>query len=213
MKDMMKFLLWCMKQGAASKPVRKRKVSGTVNSRVIEGRQFLATLDGRTCPLCAMLDGMIWQRGQYSGMPKPPMHKECRCVILPWFSDDEPTGTRPAANADFMKLAEESYYGKMKGKRTGKQWPDLSESTRKKYYYQAMKDYETRTGNPAYRQVNETTTFAQYFDSQDENFKHSWLGENLYAMYLRGEITVNGRPRGPIDLPKVVQILGLKKTR
>ena len=55
-----------------------------------------------------------------------------------------------------------------------------------KYYYQAQKDFETRTGKPAYRQVSPSTTFAEYFERQDDAFKRSWLGAKRYEAYRNG---------------------------
>ena len=55
-----------------------------------------------------------------------------------------------------------------------------------KYYYKAQKDFEERTGKPAYRQVSPSTTFAEYFERQDDAFKRSWLGAKRYEAYRNG---------------------------
>lgn len=55
-----------------------------------------------------------------------------------------------------------------------------------KYYYKAQKDFEKRTGKPAYRQVSPSTTFAEYFERQDDAFKRSWLGAKRYEAYRNG---------------------------
>ena len=55
-----------------------------------------------------------------------------------------------------------------------------------KYYYKAQKDFEKRTGKPAYRQVSPSTTFAEYFERQDDAFKRSWLGAKRYKAYRNG---------------------------
>ena len=62
----------------------------------------------------------------------------------------------------------------------------MSPSTRLKYYYKAQKDFEKRTGKPAYRQVSPSTTFAEYFERQDDAFKRSWLGPKRYEAYKSG---------------------------
>ncbi|MBQ7814879.1 MAG: hypothetical protein IJ387_10365, partial [Thermoguttaceae bacterium] len=62
----------------------------------------------------------------------------------------------------------------------------MSPSTRLKYYYKAQKDFEKRTGKPAYRQVSPSTTFAEYFERQDDAFKRSWLGAKRYEAYRNG---------------------------
>lgn len=59
------------------------------NKDLILGYQWIATLDSRTCPRCAVYDGMIWyiapQRGQKSARSRPsiPLHPNCRCTYVP----------------------------------------------------------------------------------------------------------------------------------
>lgn len=46
----------------------------------IEEYSWVATFDGRTCPICQDLDGQIF--GLRNG-PLPPAHGLCRCTIIP----------------------------------------------------------------------------------------------------------------------------------
>ena len=85
------------------------------NSDVIDGVKFLGTLDGKTCPYCAQFDGRIWEPNEIDSVPRPPIHPNCRCTILPWIQLKDADGNdidleygRPATNADFDKLAEEA---------------------------------------------------------------------------------------------------------
>ena len=50
------------------------------NEDIVKKVQFVATLDGNTCPQCAGLDATEW--GIYDG-PRPPMHYQCRCTSVP----------------------------------------------------------------------------------------------------------------------------------
>ncbi len=160
------------------------------NKDVIDGVKFLGTLDGKTCPYCAQFDGRIWEPDEMDSAPRPPIHPNCRCTILPWIQLVDEDGNnidleydRPAANADFDKLAEEAYNKTAKEKGLKRRWKDLAQSTRLKYYYQAQKDFEARTGKPAYKQVSSSTTFYDYFEKQPEEFKLSWLGPSKYSVY------------------------------
>jgi SPP1 gp7 family putative phage head morphogenesis protein len=52
------------------------------NPEIAQAYEWLATLDPRTCPECAGLDGKVWEYDD----PKrrvPPAHFSCRCTILP----------------------------------------------------------------------------------------------------------------------------------
>ncbi len=166
------------------------------NLDVIDGVKFLGTLDGRTCPYCASYDGYIWRGEVINKARRPPLHPNCRCCLIPQIDlrdDDgnviEVEAERPAANADFDALAKEAYNTNARKNGWKRRWDDLSAETRKKYYYQAQKDYEKRTGKPAYRQVDQGLSFADYFAKQDDAFKRSWLGAKRFEMYQAGTLT------------------------
>lgn len=65
------------------------------NRDVIAGYEYVATLDGRTCPICFPDDGR--REKNRSSLPQPPRHPRCRCIIRPLtkFSDELPS-ERPA---------------------------------------------------------------------------------------------------------------------
>lgn len=165
------------------------------NEDVVDGAKFVGTLDGRTCPHCGALDGKIWPVKELDAVRRPPIHISCRCCVVPHIDLRTPdgkiveVGTRPAANADFDALAKESYNKTAREKGLKRRWDDLSPSTRLKYYYQAQKDYERRTGKPAYRQVSPSTTFRDYFERQPAAFQRAWLGKNRYELYRTGAAT------------------------
>ena len=181
------------------------------NDDVLDGIQFLATLDGRTSFVCASLDGKIWRGDEMEKAARPPLHPNCRSTLIPYIELRDPeTGeiidesedlldengnvvvralTRAAANADFNKLAEESYNKTAREKGLKKRWDDLSPSTRKKYYYQAQRDWETANGGEnAYRQVPASTTFKEYFETQPEAFQRSWLGAKRFELWKSGRL-------------------------
>lgn len=151
------------------------------NPSVVIAIEILGTLDGRICPVCAGLDGARYS--PVGPIPKLPVHPQCRCIYLPVtpLSDLEET-TRPAANADFMSEAKRTYQQKY----PGKNWEKLALSTKQKYYYQAMKDYEKRTGRKAYSQVPGSMSFQEYFKNHmTEHQKKDWLGPERYDYYKK----------------------------
>ena len=165
------------------------------NSDAIDGVKFVGTLDGKTCPYCASYDGYIWRGEEIAEARRPPIHPNCRCCLIPYveLKDEEGNvidvdGERPAANADFDKLAQDAYNERAREKGWKRRWYDLSPSTRLKYYYQAQKDFEAETGKPAYRQVSGSTTFQEYFHRQPDSFKRAWLGAKRYELYKSGKL-------------------------
>jgi SPP1 gp7 family putative phage head morphogenesis protein len=83
------------------------------NSDIVEKVQWVATLDKRTCPRCGGLDGLTFpaDRG-----PRPPIHINCRCIVVPVLSDEfkdlDKGGTRASKGPEGGKQvpADETYY-------------------------------------------------------------------------------------------------------
>ena len=58
------------------------------NADILSGKEWVAALDRRTCPVCGALDNKQWQvNGQPIGhskaYAKPPIHWRCRCSMVP----------------------------------------------------------------------------------------------------------------------------------
>jgi SPP1 gp7 family putative phage head morphogenesis protein len=158
------------------------------NADAIDGIKFVATLDAKTCPFCGSFDGKIWKPDEAALVKRPPLHPNCRCTVIPHIETGDGTeGKRPAANADFDKLAEETYNRQAREKGLERRYEDLAPSTRLKYYYQAQKQYEKDTGKPAFSQVKGDVSFKDYFEGQPESFKRSWLGPKRYELYKEGK--------------------------
>jgi hypothetical protein len=147
---------------------------------------LLLTLDGRTCPSCAGLS-----RKRYNTEdphPVPPLHPQCRCVLLPVteltdLGEDVP---RAAANADFDAEAKRMYEEKY----PQKHFEDLAPSTREQYRHKAIHEYEERTGKPAFTRAPGSMTFADFFEQSSEQFKKDWLKPGKYALYKSGKYPI-----------------------
>lgn len=57
------------------------------NEDLFDGYKWLGTLDRRTCLVCASLDGKIFKKLS-DITSKPPMHLNCRCVLVANFNDN-----------------------------------------------------------------------------------------------------------------------------
>lgn len=72
------------------------------NSDIIDGYQWVATLDKRTTIICGSLDGQIFEWNDKN--PKPPAHYNCRSTIIPVINEEFDLGRdiqtqRPAKSA------------------------------------------------------------------------------------------------------------------
>ncbi len=157
------------------------------NADVLEGVEILATLDGRTCPVCASIDRKRYKFDEPH--PALPIHHQCRCVLLPVTPlSDLVEEARPMAKADFMKEAEQLY----KKKYPNKDFAALADSTKKKYYYEAMREYERITGEPAYTQVSGGVNFKDYFENHmTAQQQKDWLGPERYEIWKRGNLPLD----------------------
>lgn len=157
------------------------------NDDVITGVEILSTLDGRTCPVCVSLDRKRYKMDETP--PSLPLHHQCRCVLLPVtpasdFADEQ----RPMANADFMAEAKRNYSAKY----PNKNFDDLAMSAKKKYYYQAMREYEKRTGEPAYEQSDGAVSFRDYFNEHmTDQQRKDWLGPERYKLWKKGGLKLD----------------------
>jgi SPP1 gp7 family putative phage head morphogenesis protein len=83
------------------------------NASVIIGYRWTATLDQRTCPVCAPLDGRVFKLDKG---PAPPLHPNCRCAMVPEldgrfsFLDEGATRSAKGGPVD----AKQTYYGWLK---------------------------------------------------------------------------------------------------
>ena len=67
----------------------------------IDRYQNLATLDKKTCEVCAEMDLTVWKvTERLDGYNAPPFHPNCRCTTIPYFDDPELATTRAARNAE-----------------------------------------------------------------------------------------------------------------
>ncbi len=163
------------------------------NEDVIDGIQFLATLDGRTSFVCASLDGKIWRNNERDQVKRPPLHPNCRSTLIPYIelrdrdgNIIEDTTDRAAASEDFVQKAKERY----EANHPGKKWDDLAASTRDKYYYKEQEIYDANNGGrgASWNHVPASTTFKDYLESQPEDFQRSWLGEKRFELYKEGKL-------------------------
>jgi len=57
----------------------------------IKGYQFSAVMDDSTTEICQMYDGRFFHVNDPE-LPEPPLHFNCRSILIPVFSDEEPWG-------------------------------------------------------------------------------------------------------------------------
>jgi len=173
------------------------------NADVIDGVQWLATLDHRTCLVCGAYDGRIWTKEKLYEVKVPPAHPNCRCVLIPYI-DIGDAGTRPAEAENFDLLAKKKYDANLNAK---KNYNELSHEYRRKLRYAAMEDFQRQTGKPPYKQVKGGMTFADYLKSQPESFRREWLGAKRFELYQSGKLTLDQMVRPDSGFKRTIEEL------
>jgi len=157
------------------------------NADVMDGVQWLATLDHRTCLVCGVYDGKIWTKEKMYEVKVPPAHPNCRCVLIPYI-DIGDGATRPAEVENFDLLAKQKYDANPSAK---KKYSELSHEYRRKLRYAAMEEFRQRTNNSPYRQARGDMTFADYLKTQSESFQREWLGKTRFELYKQGKLSLD----------------------
>jgi len=123
------------------------------NRDVIKSVQYVATLDTKTCPVCGTLDGKVWDLDEQH--PNPPMHYNCRCVLVPitksWRElgidkDEIPPSVRSSMNG---YVPETMDYTEWLAKQSEKTQAEILGPTRLKMYKQGLPiEKMVRNGKP-----------------------------------------------------------------
>lgn len=83
----------------------------------VEKYVIVETLDGKTCSLCAQLDGKVYPMSEYAiGVTAPPFHPWCRGTTAPYFDDMDDIAERWARDPETGKTYT------VPGNMTYKQW-------------------------------------------------------------------------------------------
>lgn len=92
----------------------------------VEKYIIVETLDGKTCGLCAQLDGKVYPMSEYAiGVTAPPFHPWCRGTTAPYFDDMDDIAERWARDPKTGKTYT------VPGSMTYKQWASKQEGLAK----------------------------------------------------------------------------------
>lgn len=162
-----------------------RDVTYRANDDVLDGEQWLATLDDRTCAVCAALDNESWQ---FDGSPigettqafpgPPPQHFQCRCTLVPIVKS-------------WAQLQREAGQDEALGKKV-----DELDETLPKGERESM-------GGP----VEGRTTYNDWLGNQDEATQRDILGAKRFALWQQGSIDVQDlvdQQNRPLSLEEIL---------
>jgi SPP1 gp7 family putative phage head morphogenesis protein len=150
------------------------------NSDIIKRVRYLATLDGRTCPICGVCDGKTYKLDE--PRPRLPQHFSCRCVYLPVTGMEKELGL-PAVERPAVKHSQRTVH---------------------------HRDGTTSTKFTVDDVTHTTDNYSQWLARQlkeDPAFVRQVLGKTRFELYKSGKISLNrmvvdGRIRRLSELSK-----------
>lgn len=150
------------------------------NSDLFTDEIFVATLDGRTTPICRSLDGKVFKRGEG---PIPPLHWNCRSLRVASING-ELLGNRPARAATEKALLRE--FAKMEGTKTYVTRSSLPRGMKSLYdSFKARRLKELTSVIPA------KTTYGVWLKGQSVQFQNDVLGPTRGLLFRKGGLTLD----------------------
>lgn len=149
------------------------------NSDIIEGEQFVATLDARTTAVCRGNDGKKFPLGEG---PIPPLHFNCRSLRVPVLLGDA-LGDRPAKPVTNKQLLREF---SAKNDINVKSRDDLPRGLKGDFDKFSRKRIRELTG-----QLPATTTYQTWLKSQSKQFQEDVLGKTKAKLFRDGKLQLD----------------------
>lgn len=150
------------------------------NASTFDKELYVATLDGRTTPICRSLDGRTFSLGEG---PVPPLHFNCRSVRIAYI-DDEFIGVRPAVAATQRGLLRE--YARANGLGNITTRSSLPRGHKGNFDVFARRRLRELTGT-----VPARTTYQQWLNRQSASFQDDVLGPTRGRLFRRGGLTLD----------------------
>lgn len=150
------------------------------NQDIIKSELYVATLDGRTTPICQSLDGKKFPVGKG---PIPPLHVQCRSVRVGVIGD-EAIGERPArAFTQRQLLREFTTKNKLKSVTTRGSLPRGTKRQFDKFSRSRMRELTGR--------VPAKVTYQEWLKRQSPSFQDDVLGKTKGKLFRDGGLTLD----------------------
>lgn len=150
------------------------------NENIIKEEIYVATLDGRTTPICRSLDGQRFPVGEGS---IPPLHFNCRSLRVAVL-DGDAIGTRPSKPTTERGLLRE--FGKREGFAAPTTRAGLPRGTKGRFDEFSRGRIREMVGP-----VPAKVTYGQWLGRQSAVFQDDVLGKARGALFRRGDLPLD----------------------
>jgi SPP1 gp7 family putative phage head morphogenesis protein len=156
-----------------------RQAVWDANADIIRGIRWVATLDGRTSPVCQSRDGHVYP---VDSGPRPPAHPNCRSTVAPVLAGEQIVGNRPTVSDKRTRNAREKDFREEAQAEAGDKWKGMSASERNA----AVKDRRDAWADANIGQAPSTTNYQTWLQGQSKAFQDDVLGPGKAALFRQG---------------------------
>ncbi len=157
-----------------------RQATWDANADIISGVRWVATLDGRTSPVCQSRDGEIYPIDKG---PRPPAHPNCRSTVAPILIGEEIIGDRPTVTDTRTRAQREvDFRADAKQSAGAEKWKKMSAAERNT----AVKAQRTKWADENIGQAPTSTNYQTWLKGQSKEFQDDVLGPGKAQLFRDG---------------------------
>lgn len=156
-----------------------RQATWEANSDIIEGVRWVATLDGRTSPVCRSRDGVVYPLDKG---PRPPAHPNCRSTIVPVLAGEQIVGNRAAVTDTRTRRRQEIDFRAQAKEQAGERWAKMSAKERNA----AVRDTREAWATANISRVSSELTYQGWLKDQSAKFQDDVLGPTRGRLFREG---------------------------
>lgn len=156
-----------------------RQATWEANADIIRGVRWVATLDGRTSPVCQSRDGEVYPVDKG---PRPPAHPNCRSTVAPVLAGEEIVGDRPTITDTRTRAQREVDFRAEARDAAGDKWKGMSEAERRA----AIKARRDKWADENIGQAPTSTNYEKWLRGQSKEFQDDVLGKGKAQLFRDG---------------------------
>jgi SPP1 gp7 family putative phage head morphogenesis protein len=156
-----------------------RQATWDANADVISGVRWVATLDGRTSPVCQSRDGEVYPIDKG---PRPPAHPNCRSTVAPVLHGEEIVGDRPTVTDTRTRGQREVDFRADAKAKAGDKWGSMTAAERNAAV-KARRDQWTADNIGS---APTTTNYQKWLKGQSKAFQDDVLGPGKAELFRKG---------------------------
>ncbi|URA07125.1 minor head protein [Xanthomonas phage Mallos] len=157
-----------------------RQATWDANSDIIDGVRWVATLDGRTSPVCQSRDGFVYPIDKG---PRPPAHPNCRSTVVPVLKGEEIIGDRPFVTDTRTRAQREvDFRADAKAAAGDEAWKKMTAAERNA----AIKATRDKWTAENIGQAPSSTNYQTWLKGQSASFQDEVLGKGKADLFRKG---------------------------